>query len=210
MPNNIPIQVEELIETDTINTWARGYLRKTTAKTVNTTTTATDLLNGEFTLPAAAMGTDRVLRLSAWGDWKNGASLDYDIPRFQPFLGGTMILDTSVIGSGVAQNDGVRYFWHVQVDVMNRGSASSQVCYISGDLSFNSVSANPVDGVIATPTVALTGASGPLFTGKAIFGGGTTKTVDTSTSCALALKVINASSSANYETKLYGALVEII
>lgn len=211
MSNNIPIEVGELITADTINSWARGYFRKTTSKTVAGTTTATDLLNGEFTLPAGALSTDKILRLTAWGDWKQNSGAARDIPGFIINLGGgTDLIDTNSIGSNVAANAATRYGWRIVSEIQNLGSDSSQRCNFSGNIDF--LAAGVEDAVAFTIGDGITMALNPGASamGYASYDGGRTTSADTSAACALTLEVYNANNSANYETKLYGALVEII
>lgn len=204
MATGIPVSVGELVDVPTINSWARGYLRKNTAKTVNGTTTATDLLNGEFTLPAGALSTDRVLRLSAWGDWKQNSGADRDIPLFRLGLAATTLLDTNNLGVAAVTNTTTRYGWRIVCEIQNLGAANSQWATLTG------VSAG---AVALTEGVAFTTGNGwtTLSTWGAItYTGGDAGSVDTSASCAVTLKVVNANNSANYETKLYGALLEVI
>src|SRR3954452_23788589 len=76
-------------------TGALGPLaRKTTAKTVNTTVTETDLLNGEFNLSAGALGTTGKMRILAWGDCLNNTGAAVNMPRFRFKLGGNVFIDT--------------------------------------------------------------------------------------------------------------------
>ena len=204
MATGIPVTVGELVDTPTINTWARGYFRKTTAKTVNTTTTATDLLNGEFTLPAGALGTNKVLRLTASGDWKQNSGASRDVPRFVFKLGATTLLDTGNTGSNAVTAAATRYGWRIVCEAQNLGAANSQWSTLTGMLVTSA----------ATPASAdFTTGEGRLWVND-VFGcfysGGNSTAVDTSASLAVVLNVINANNSANYETKLYGALVEII
>lgn len=211
MANNIPITVGELIEATTINTWARGYLRKTTAKTVNTTTTATDLLNGEFTLPAGAMGTTKVVRVTATGDWLSNAGSAKDVPRFQFGLGGTTLLDTGVTGIAIAGNTAQRSSWRFEWEIQNLGAANSQQAYLTGALTYSAqgttVSSHYFSGSDGAVFIDNYGAGQPA---RVSYDGGHTAAVDTTASCAVTLKVINASNSATYETQLLGALLEVI
>lgn len=211
MANNVPIAVGELIEAATINTWARGYFRKTTSKAVNTTTTATDLLNGEFTLPADAMGTDKVVRLTAWGNWKNGSGSPQDVPTFRLGLGATTLIDTDNLGANIENSSSSRGGWRLVCEIQNRGATNSQVAYLTGHLSIiDGASSSVIVHAFATGngTVAYVGSSG--LPGQITYDGGTTAAVDTTASCALTLKVVNDFNDANYETLLQGALVEII
>ena len=75
---------------------ARVY-RKLTPKAVNNTVALTDLLNGEITLAAGALGINKQLRLSVIMDLLN-TGVNALVPRFQLVLGGTVLLDTGTIG----------------------------------------------------------------------------------------------------------------
>lgn len=200
----IPVDPDELVDVDTINSWARGYFRKTTAKTVAGTTTATDLLNGEFTLPAGALSTDRILRLTAWGDWKQNSGAARDFPRFQLILDSTTLIDTDNSGVAAASNVATRWGWRVVCEIQNLGAANSQWATFTGRITYG----YNADGVALFATGE--GMSIAWPTGSGSWDGGNAGAVDTTAACALILKVINANNSANYETKLYGALVEII
>lgn len=180
--------------------------RKTTSKTVNTTTTATDLLNGEITIAGGAIGGTGLLRLTAWGDWLDNIGANTAAPpRFQLLLGGTTLFDTSTSGTAVASS--TRYGWRLVVEIMNAGSAAAQVS------NFQLMLVENVSG--ATDNAFTTGegvyhneAAGLLVT-KAQAANPST-TVNTATSAALVLNVINGSANAAYETKLLGAVAEII
>lgn len=183
--------------------------RKVTSKTVNTTTAATDLLNSEISVAAGVLGTTGGFRLTAWGDWLNNTGSTVAGPRMQILLGGTMLLDTNA--SPTATTSTNRAPWRLTVEVLNAGSASAQtvVCalealssggfsngattFLTGEGLFSSLS----DGLASTNIVA-----------RAI--GINTTAVNTASACALVLNIINGSSSANYETKLLGAVIEII
>lgn len=192
----------------------RIYAKKTTAKTVNGTTTATDLLNGEFTVAAGDMGTDRILRLTAWGDWKQNSGADRDVPGFRFALGASTILDSNNTGGNNAMASATRYGWRIVCEIQNLGATNSQQANLSGELALESTSANPVDGQgFATGNGAIilnTAAGGPGTAGLVKYEGQATSAVDTTAACALTLKVVNNNSSANYETKLLGALVELL
>jgi hypothetical protein len=81
-----------------MNELARAHWRKTTSKQVLNTITATDLLNGEITIDAGAMSTNRMIRLTAFGDWVQTSAGATDVPRFKVKLGATTLIDTGVSG----------------------------------------------------------------------------------------------------------------
>ena len=176
--------------------------RKTTPKTVNTTVTETDLLNGEITVGAGVLGTTSVLRLTAWGDWLQNSGGGLAWPRFKLKLGATTIIDT---GAGPVQvtSSALRGGWKIVAEIMNLGATNSQWANIDGKI----VSDN-------------SGGTATFTTGEGGWSGGRRldlrcrprcSRVETPTVAqALVLSVINPSASASVETKLYGALVEII
>jgi hypothetical protein len=187
-----------------------GKYRKKTSKTVNTSVAATDLLNGEITIAAGLMGIDRLLRLTAWGDFLQNAAAAP--PRFQVIFGGTTIFDTGTNGT-VAAN-ATRSGWRLVTEILNLGAANSQFSTIAGVLGI-------LGGTTGTAYTAFTtgegnyagvpiGASATNISKVLIDGVNPATAVDTSAAKLLELKVINGSASATYETKLLGALVEIV
>lgn len=203
MATGIPVAVGELIDTPTINSWARGFVRKNTAKTVNNTVAATDLLDGEFTIPGGAMGLDRILRISAWGDWKQNSGGTADMPEFQVSFAGTTLLDTGTPGLSLA-NSTTRFGWRIIIEMLNLGAANIQWVNICGMLA--SANTNASNGL------AFATGRGSIVNLYDLneFQGGNTGGADTTVDHLMHLNVVNAVSNANYETKLYGALAEII
>jgi hypothetical protein len=181
--------------------------RKTTAKAVNTTTAGTDLLNGEITVGAGVLGTTGVLRLTAFGDWLQNSGGAAAAPRFQLVLGGTTIFDTGALAVTFA-NNASRFGWEINAKIVNTGSASAQASTFNVILT----TGNGPSGAITTTFTVGEGnieiASGfQTVRGQAA---NPSTTVNTAASAALALNVINGSASATYETKLIGALVEVV
>lgn len=181
--------------------------RKTTAKTVNTSVAETDLLNGEITIGAGVLGTSGLLRLTAWGDFLNNAGAA-NRPQLKLKLGGTTLID---IGAGASTTaSATRFGWRVVAEIMNEGAANAQLANMVWRIGgMQSGTGNGVNGVAtgegAESYVYFAG-TGILFVGEAF----NTATKDTSVAQALALTVTNASASASYETKLFGAVVEVL
>lgn len=178
--------------------------RKTTVKTVNTTTSPTDLLNGEITIGAGVMSTNKAVTLRAWGDWKQNSGGAAAAPRLQLVLGASTLLDTGT--AGTCTNAATRYGWRLCAEIMNLGSASVQLAnllfHISCSMAANGETAFTTgEGVYDLHTAAV------LAIGKAE--GYNAGAVDTSSARALVLNVINGSANANYETKLFGAQVVV-
>lgn len=181
--------------------------RKTTAKTVNTTVAATDLLNGEITVAAGVMGTTGLLRLTAWGSMLQNSGGAVAPPRFQLVLGGTTILDTGTAGTIAANATAMG--WRLTAEILNLGAANAQSSRLQFDLE---------QQITAVGQGLFTTGIGLYFSGASFGGYGQWRAdgsnfataVDTATAKTLVLNVINGSASATYETKLLGALVEIL
>lgn len=176
--------------------------RKTTAKVVNTTVGATDLLNGEITIAAGQMGATGLLRLTAFGDFINNSGGPVAGPRFQLLLGGTTLLDTNALTAFTASAG--RFGWNLTAEILNL-SASSQVASMDRRMYAGS-------GLVAAQTTWTTGEGGGTTTSNSALDWGVNSglSVNTAVACALVLNTINGSANAAYETKLLGALVEII
>jgi hypothetical protein len=184
--------------------------RKSTTKTVNTTTAATDLLNGEITIGAGVMGTTGVLRLTAWGDHLQNSGGNAAPQRFQLILGGTTLLDTNTGGGSVS--NAARGSWRVVAEIMNLGAANSQMSSLDVKITTRG-NINPAEMVSGFTTGTgsyqnvMAGGDGLMYQGHGV---NPSTAVDTSAAKLLELKVINGSASASYETKLLGALIEIV
>lgn len=175
--------------------------RKNTVKAVNTTVAATDLLNGEITVAANVLGSSGVLRLTAWGDRLDnvGAST----PRLQLIFGGTTFIDTNAGNGGVAT--AARFGWKLVAEIQNVDTTHQTV-----NFRFDTWNANipGTQGVIAVTT----GAGYHSYRSEQVIveASNSGLNVDTTAAKTLVLNVINGSASASYETKLFGALVEVI
>jgi hypothetical protein len=203
----------------TINTGWENYMtaavgpgttyRKTTPKAVNTTTTETDLLNGEITLAASILGTSGMARLSAWGDWLNTTGGALGCGRFKIKLGSTVIFDTGAAPATFSASSATRLSWRIESEIMNTATNSqiaSLAIWVTGANNNVSGGALLATGEGQWQFLINPSAGYPSLDGQAF----TTAAVDTTVGQALVLSVTNPSASASYETKLYGALVEII
>jgi hypothetical protein len=94
--------------------------RKTTSKQVVNTVTETDLLHGEITIAAGLMGTNGVLRFTAWGDQINNSGATQSTPRLKLKLGATTLLDTNVVAA-VWSTNAARWGWRITVEIINQG-----------------------------------------------------------------------------------------
>lgn len=184
---------------------------KTTAKAVNTTTTATDLLNAEITIAAGVMGTAGMCRLTAWGDLLWNVAANPAVPRFQLVLGGTTLLDTGTGSGAIPAASATRGSWRIVCEIQNLGAANSQMSNLS------LLMYAPAGFSTSTFAAFTTGQGGYSAggTGAQIIyaiaqGTNPSTAVDTATSKTLVLNVINGVSNAAYETKLLGAKIEIV
>lgn len=184
-----------------VSTAAVPTLRKSLPKAVNNTVAATDLFNGEFTLPA--MGATTIARITAWGDIVSNSGLPA-APRFQLVVGGSTLLDTGTFTQ--VQTSGLHTSWRLDGEFANTGATNTQI--ISANIDLQAL-------VQAIGTGAFTTGEGIntcFATGNSeIFMQGiNTGAVDMTAPRLLEFRVINGAASAQIETKLYGALVEII
>lgn len=180
--------------------------RKTTAKVVNNTTTETDLLNGDITIAAGILGTTGVLRLTAWGDWlQNTGGTTTGPQRFKLKLGATTIFDTGAPAAAVGTSASRGAFW-AEVVIANAGAANLQTASMQLKLAANSGQFTAFIGALTAGEGGYGSAGNYAYVEEAF----ATAAVDTTASNVLALTVINPSASVSCETKLYGALVEIV
>lgn len=183
-------------------TTAGGVIRKVTSKTVNTTTSATDLLNGEVTIGAGALGTSNLLSLVATGDWLQNSGGTATPPRFQLVFGGTILIDTGT--GGLISAGAARYGWKIVAEIMNLGVTNSQ------DVSFVLNLSAAVNTAFSTTLTTGSGGYGAAILGampSAV--GSNAGSKDTTAALALVLNVINGSANAAYETKLVRAKITI-
>lgn len=197
--------------TATNPTVATTSLRKTTQKQVVNTVTETDLLNGEITVAANAIGASGLLRASLFGDWVNNTGGNVDIPRLRLKLGATTITDTGVVSVNFIQPDANRYAWSIAVTIMNLGATNSQWSTFKEDFGLGGIAATGsirfVTGVGRASMLLNSAApNAVLFWGD----GGGSSAVDTTVSNVLAVTVVLPTASANLDMTLKGALVEIV
>jgi hypothetical protein len=187
---------------------ARTTYRKASAKAVNTTTAATDLLNGEITVAAGVLGTTGVLRLTAFGDWLQNSGGAAAPPRFQLLLGGSTLFDTgspgTTCGSGTQRGG-----WRLVAEIANSGAANAQVASFRLDVSFGTGGSPGANVFTVGNGLYFTAYSGTA-TDAAVATATNVGAVNTASAAALVLNVINGSASASYETKLLGAIVEVL
>lgn len=176
-----------------------GLYRKTTSKTVNNTVVETDLLNGEITIAAGVLGTTGMLRLSTHVDGLNnsGAPATWQL---KVKLGATTLFDTGTLT--VNSQGASRFGWRLDFELLNLGTANSNVARMKLLLPQAALA-----GVtVAAGTVVAQG-TGEKWT---LIEDSFASTVDTSTSKTLVVTVTHGTAAATIETKLYGAVVEVL
>lgn len=187
--------------------------RKTTAKTVNNTVAETDLLNGEITIGAGVMGANSVLRLTATGDGVFNGNITS--PQWKLKLGATTLIDTGALSWQTMGTN--RLGWKLVVEIFNLGATNSQwinfllkgsADYLGNGTFTNSRPTGFVTGEGAYSAWGnVTGSTkGALYEAE----GGNAGAVDMTGAQSLVFSVINGFAGVSYETKLYGAVVEII
>lgn len=181
--------------------------RKVSTKAVNTTTSATDLLNGEITIAAGALATTGMLRLTVWGDVLNNSGSSVAWPRMQLVFGGTTLIDSGTGGPIFQAGGSVRWPWKIVAEILNAGATNAQVTVFKYDTANQYLSGG--GGTFTTGEGGWAGAPNAAV-GQVSGVGVNSTTVDTTVACALVLNTINGSANAAYETKLFGAVVELI
>lgn len=188
-----------------------GVYRKSTAKTVASSTTETDLLNGEITVGANVLGTAGFLRLTAVGDWKQNSGGATDVPIFKLKLGSTTLLASAAISGTMVANSATRYPWRIVAEIANLGAANAQWADLFGKIQFANGGVNGEtafatgEGIASSVLSRSTG-----VTVGAEMMGGNSVAVDTTAGQALVLSVILPASSANCDIVLKSALIEVV
>lgn len=177
--------------------------RKNSILAVANTITETDLLNGEITIGAGVMGTNRLLRLTAAGDLIQNGGGAQALPRFKLKLGASTLIDTSTV-AGSWSTSAARYAWRVLCEVGNLGAANSQ---------WTSFRLDYCGSIVAGFAQFATGeglywANGVGDTVQAFAGG--SSAVDTTAAQALALTVILPVANAAVDVTLKHAVVEVV
>ena len=168
----------------------------TTAVTVVNTVTETNLVN--YTVAASAMGSDKVLRLVAAGDFLQNSGGSTAMLRFKLGLGTTLI-DTGAGPTTGLANSATRGAWRIEVEIANLTSSTQSI-------TFNLDLYQP-GGSNAASFVAFT-------TGQGAYGQGASSVIDafakafgwntgakdTTGALALTLSVINQAVNASLDT----------
>jgi hypothetical protein len=206
----IPVAPGELVDVGYLNEVARAHYRKTTSKQVLNSVVETDLLNGEITIGAGAMSTNRILRLTARGDWTNNSAAARDVPRFKVKLGATTLLDTSITGALVVGAGAFREPWRMDITIANLGATGSQWVQMNGAIAFVSAGVFGAAAFVTGNGTTTTLAGAAAAERNASYEGSNTTAVDTTIAQLLALTVINPTATATCDVTLAHAFVEIV
>lgn len=129
------------------------------------------------------------------------------MPRFKVKIGSgpTTVLDTGAPGGTIMANSAVRRGWKFVIDIFNLGATNSQLVFIDGEFQF-------------VPPAALnnnfnftTGEGGiNVVAGIAMPVAYNTATEDSTAALNVLLTCTNPTATATYETKLVGAIMELL
>lgn len=182
--------------------------RKTTSKQVVNTAVETDLLNGEITIGANAIGASGVLRISLWGNWINNTGAARIPPRFRLKLGGTTMIDTSTLAANWSPAVN-RYPWRLRAEIRNLGSPSSQeTTFEMWGLIASGVGAAATGFGAGFGVSFIETLSGGL--GRYWAQGYAVPAIDTTVARLLEFTTANGLADPSYDVTLTGALVEIV
>lgn len=188
--------------------------RKVTAKAATNSVAETDLLNGEFTLTANALATNKTMRLTLWGDNVFTAGAAQAAPQFKFKMGAgpTVLLDTGAIASAMGSGT-VRGLWRFQIELINLGVATAQEIQLRGEV----IKLGADGGFGGGTSAAFATGAGAVDVSTRLanvfsrirYEGRNTGAIDTTASNLVQFTVINGSATAT-ETKLFGAIAEVI
>lgn len=173
---------------------------KTTSKTVVNTTTETDLLNGEVTLAANVMGSNRRLEFWADGNILNSGAARI-VPIWRAKLGATTLFATGNDGASTIPSSAVRVPWVVHIVIQEMNATNAQEASITGFMGSNG---GQVDFTTGLGWYGLTTAGGMhLFIGQ------NNTAVSTTAALAFAYTVELGAANASYDCILKAAKVVV-
>lgn len=167
--------------------------RKVTEKDVVNTVTETDLLNGEITIAAGVMSTNRMLQASLLIDYLNNTGGNQDIALAIKLGGTTLWSDLTSMTTSASR----RALW-LNIKIMNLNSASVQ--FLSGFYSFSAEGG-------ATTGLGDLNAQAPRQSAIASNG---TVAVNTAVAQAFVVTATHGTANASLSCRLKSALVEVL
>jgi hypothetical protein len=192
----LPVTAGELVGLDYLNSVVRAHWRKVTEKDVANTSAETDLLNGEVTIGAGAMATNRMLRVSLDGDYLNNRGGTATL-RIKVKLGSTVIIDTGA-GPTVAASATRRPF-QLRALIANLNSASVQWGRLEAQLG--------TAGALTDGVGSFSGMTAEAYVFATTNG---TKAVDTSSARLLEVTVAHSVTHASLSCRLKMGMVELV
>jgi hypothetical protein len=183
----------------------RGY-RKTSEKDVVNTVAGTDLLNGDITIGAGVMGTDKTLRATLIGDYLNNTGAVRSLTVSVSFGGVTLWTETIGDGVNTIGASGNRRAMRISLEIANLGAANSQM--MTGMIALSGLGAATGTGAdLAGLTRLYTNAGNSE---RSTFGSSGAIAVDTASAQALLVTVTHSTASASLSARLKYAIIEIV
>ncbi len=192
---------EEVDVTIAASATAPTVYRKVTEKDVNTSVTETDLLNGEITIGAGVMSTNKTVRASLNCDYLNNTGGTSSL-QIKIKLGGTTLYDDTIAAASVSAS---RRAMPIHFEITNAGVTNGQVMigYIGLGEPGGATTGIGNIGVMGTdPGSTLNRWSVPIQNPGVA--------VDTTAACALVVTVQHGTSNAAISARLKSALVEVV
>ncbi len=201
-----PFVTGAVVTATEMNTLARAYWRKLTEKDVVNTASAVDLLNGEVTIDAGAMGANRMLRATLVGDYLNNTGADRTFVLTVDL--GTTLLQKTVGGAGASSisASATRRPFRIEIEICNLGAANSQWSSMSvflGEASSTGTGLGDLTNVVR-PT-----ANGGIHQ-FALVGANGAHSRDTTSAQTLAVYVTHSTASTSLSARLKYAIVEVV
>jgi hypothetical protein len=179
--------------------------RKTTPKVVTNDIAETDLFNNEFTLPGGTLGTTGYLRIQAWGDYVNNSAATRNGIRFRFKLGGVTIIDTGAFAAILAASPS-RGGWKIAVDVFETDAPNAQWVNFDLRLGVQGAGIGGTSGLFTTGEGSWNGGAPAVLIGE----GANQAAMDATVAQPVSLTAVNPTAIATFETKLAGALAEVV
>jgi len=176
--------------------------RKTTSKDVQNTNVETDLLNGEITIDAGAMGANGIVRATLLGDYLNNAAAEA-VPKHSIKFGGTTLLVNPIATNSAPSQSSLRRPFYMQFDIHNLGATNSQ--YMAGIMMIGEPS--PSSGQTGLGGFGASSATNGWTNGFSTNG---TVAVDTTAACLLEVTVTWATGTTTRSWRLRSAHVQIL
>jgi hypothetical protein len=204
----VPVRQVETV----IDVWAPGTpsavaLRKLIANSVQGTLVKTDLLNGEFVLPAGrALSPSSAwqgARVTVLGTARNNSGVTLALPRFGVDLGGVNLLDTGAAAAAWAGGSAVDWPFKAEIVIMNRNSNSQRV-----NLQLHLTGSFTADSFVPMPGNA--GMYGSPGVDQAIAEAGADGAINVYLQQTLAFTVILPAANANVNVTLQTATLEFL